>query len=202
MSTKLYLIRHGETEDAQAKRYKGSINVPLSDTGIRQIEMVGMFLKKHTTLNAIYTSPLSRAQNSAEIIARIYNIQTIVVEPLKEIHFGSWEGMNFEEIRQKFPEEFDLWATDPVKQGPVNGETITEVRDRVMESVNQILSTNKNQNIAIVAHGAVNRIIIAEILGLPLNNIFRIEQDFACLNIIEFHRRFPVLRLLNGIVYF
>ncbi|MGB9735275.1 MAG: alpha-ribazole phosphatase [bacterium] len=201
MATKLYLIRHGETEDAQAKKYKGSINVPLSDNGIKQIEMLADFLKKHTLLNAVYSSPLSRAQNSAEIIAQKYNLQTTIVEQLREIHFGAWEGMNFEEVQEKFPEEFEIWANDPVKQGPVNGETIIQLRNRVMEAVNQILSINKNQNVAIVAHGAVNRVIIADILGLPLNNIFRIEQDFGALNIIEFHRRFPILRLLNGIMY-
>jgi alpha-ribazole phosphatase/probable phosphoglycerate mutase len=70
-----------------------------------------------------------------------------------------------------------------------------------MEAMEQILANNKNQNIAVVAHGAVNRVIIAQALGLPLNNIFRIEQDFAALSIIEFHRRFPVVKLLNGIFY-
>lgn len=200
MGTKLFLIRHGETEDAETKKYKGSINVPLSNNGIKQIEMLSEFLIKNTTLNVIYTSPLRRAQNSAEIIAQKYHLQIIVIEQLREIYFGAWEGMNFEEVRVKFPEEFEAWANDPVKQGPVNGETIVQLRDRVMEAVNQILSINRNQNVAIVAHGAVNRVIIAEILGLPLNNIFRIEQDFGALNIIEFHRRFPILRLLNGIM--
>jgi alpha-ribazole phosphatase/probable phosphoglycerate mutase len=201
MANKIYLIRHGETENAHEMRYKGNINVPLSDNGSMQIGRLADFLAQHTTLNFVYSSPLSRTQNSAEIIAQRYHIQPIVVPQLREIDFGSWEGMNFEEVREKYPDEFDVWANDPLKQGPVNGETILQVRDRVMEAMEQILANNRNQNIAVVAHGAVNRVIIAQALGLPLNNIFRIEQDFAALSIIEFHRRFPVVRLLNGIFY-
>ena len=201
MANKIYLIRHGETENAQEMRYKGNINVPLSQNGTRQIGMLADFLEQHAVLNFVYSSPLSRAQNSAEIIAQRYHIQPIILSQLREIDFGAWEGMTFEEVQEKYPDEFDVWANDPLLQGPVNGETIPQVRDRVMEAMDQILANNKNQNIAVVAHGAVNRVIIAQTLGIPLNNIFRIEQDFAALNIIEFHRRFPVVRLLNGIFY-
>ncbi len=201
MATKIYLIRHGETENAHEMRYKGTIDVPLSENGAQQIARVADFLAQRTTLNFVYCSPLGRAQNSAEIIAQRYQIQPIILPQLREIDFGSWEGLNFEEVRAKYPDEFNAWANDPLRQGPVNGETIAQLRDRVTEALDQILANNKDQNIAIVAHGAVNRVMLAQVLGLPLNNIFRIEQDFAALNIVEFHRKFPVLRLLNAVVY-
>jgi alpha-ribazole phosphatase/probable phosphoglycerate mutase len=175
--------------------------VPLSTDGIHQIEALADFLAQRTTLHMVYSSPLSRAQNSAGIIAQRYHIQPVVLPELREINFGAWEGMTFEEIREKYPDEFAVWANDPLLQGPVNGETIPQLRDRVAQALDRILANNRDQNIAVVAHGAVNRVMLAQVLGLPLNNIFRIEQDFAALNIIEFHRRFPVLRLLNAVVY-
>ncbi|TAL26337.1 MAG: alpha-ribazole phosphatase [Nitrospirae bacterium] len=204
MVTTLFLIRHGETEGAEIKRYKGSIDVPLSEKGQKQMEQVAEFLnrsyKSYETysLNAVYCSPLSRALKSAEIIAAPYGLKPIAMKDLRERSFGIWEGMSFTEIKEQYPEEFNLWASNPLKFSPVDGESTIELRGRVIDTFEKIIDAHNDEDIAIVAHGGVNRVILCHIMGIPLENIFRIEQDFAAVNIIEFHENYPVVKLLNG----
>jgi len=243
MVTTLYLIRHGETEGSETKRYKGSIDVPMSEKGIEQIRKTSAFIsaevRKHkgsevtselpnfqaSKLTAVYCSPLSRALKSAEIIAESNGLKPIVIEALKERSFGIWEGMTFTEIKEKYPPEFETWAGNPLRYSPIDGESTLEVRERAVSALNKIIdnhSCNRIQDagyriqdkknhescimnlassssIAIVAHGGVNRIILCHIMGIPLENIFRIEQDFAAVNIIEFWEKYPVVKLINGV---
>jgi alpha-ribazole phosphatase len=215
MVTTLYLIRHGETEGAEIRRYKGTLDVPLSEKGMKQVERVSEHILKlmstiqkeedalpvyERNLAAVYSSDLSRALKSAEIIARPHSLRPIAVPSLRERNFGLWEGMSFEEIKEKYHEEFKAWAGNPMEFSPVNGESTLEVRDRVMDAFEKIVQAHPGGRVAIVAHGGVNRIILCHILGIPLENIFRVEQDFAALNIIEFWDRYPVVKLMNGII--
>ncbi len=241
MVTTLYLVRHGETEGSETKRYKGSIDVPLSEKGIDQVKGSSAFImeyikkasfSKHMSylkdihrsaddgaearrsespeanseikdfrtseLQAVYTSNLSRALRSAEIIAEAYGLQPVETPDLRERSFGIWEGMTFTEIKEKYPEEFEAWANNPLRYSPMEGESTMEVKDRIIPSLNGILDNHKGESIAVVAHGGVNRIILCHFLGIPLENIFRIEQDYAAVNIIEVWDRYPVVKLLNG----
>ena len=197
MVTTLYLIRHGETEGSEVKRYKGSIDVPLSEKGIRQIKRASDFIKDKLT--AVYCSPLSRALKSAEIISEPHGLKPVVIHGIRERSFGIWEGMSFDEIKEKYPEEFEAWAGNPLKYSPVEGESTIEVRDRVIRALDMILNNHNDEHIAIIAHGGVNRIILCHIMGIPLENIFRVEQDFAAVNIIEFWEKYQVVKLLNGV---
>jgi alpha-ribazole phosphatase len=219
MVTILYLIRHGETEGAETRRYKGTIDVPLSENGIRQIEGVSDLLTKEITrsstppsspflkegkgglLTAVYCSDLTRAIKSAELIAKPYSIEPVIVPALRERNFGIWEGMSFDEIKEKHPEEFTAWAGNPLEFSPMEGESTVEVKDRVIAALNEIIQNHSGERIAIVSHGGVIRIILCSILGVPLENIFRFEQDYAALNIIEFWDTYPVVKLMNGTMH-
>lgn len=144
----------------------------------------------------VYCSDLKRAVQSAEIIATPLDLEPIALCELRERNFGEWEGMTFDEIEKRYPEEFRAWMKDPLRFSPPGGESTVEVRDRAMRAIEKIVNQG-SVNIAIVAHGGINRIILCELLGMPLENIFRIEQDFGALNIIEFHDGYPVVKLLN-----
>lgn len=191
----LYLIRHGETIGGNEKRYKGSLDVPLSERGIEQVKRTAQVLRD-ASFSAIYTSPLARALKSAEIIAEDLRLTPIVLQGLRERSFGIWEGMTFLEIKEKYPEEFENWANNPLKFSPPEGESTLQVKDRVVKVLEDILN-KEDGSVAVVAHGGVNRIILCYLMGIPLENIFRIEQDFAAINIIEFHEKYPVVKLLN-----
>ncbi|MBF0557368.1 MAG: histidine phosphatase family protein [Nitrospirae bacterium] len=230
MATTLYLIRHGETEGSETKRYKGSIDVPLSEHGIAQIKKVSAYIAGrlqeaeaamqksylndiHSTfgampdnglskLSAVYCSDLSRAIKSAEIIAAPHGLEPIVVPELRERNFGVWEGMSFNEIKERYPSEFEAWASDPLKHSPVNGESTEDVHKRAIRAFDSVMgkysAESPSAHIAVVAHGGVNRTILCHLMGVPLENIFRIEQDHAAVNIIEFWGLYPVIKLLNG----
>ena len=197
MVSRLYLIRHGETQGADTKRYKGHIDVPLSENGIKQVERLAEYIYQNTELKAIYCSDLSRAIKSAEIIAEPHSIKPVVFKDLRERNFGIWEGMTFDEIKEKYPEEFNAWTNNPLKFSPMQGESTIEVKERALKVFSEIIEKHKGQCIAIVAHGGINRIILCHLLGIPLENIFRIEQDFAAVNIIEFYDEYPTVKLIN-----
>jgi alpha-ribazole phosphatase len=217
MVTTLILIRHGETEGADQKRYKGSIDVPLSENGIRQIEKLSRFISteaqecsvrkldsseyRKSALCSVYCSDLSRAIKSAEIIAAPYSLSPVIVPELRERNFGIWEGMSFDEIKEKYPVQFESWASNPLKFSPMQGESTAVMSERVMLATEKILAHHKGERLAIVSHGGVIRIILCCFLGIPLENIFRIEQDYAALNIVEIWDNYPLVKLLNGIVY-
>lgn len=204
MVATLYLIRHGETEGGEVKRYKGSIDVPLSEKGMKQMERLAKYINRsyrsHKTYNAVYCSDLIRTVKSAEIIAEPHSLKPVIIPSLRERNFGIWEGMSFDEIKKIHPEEFESWAGNPLKFSPMEGESTLDVRDRVINSLNQIIGKHENENIVIVSHGGVNRIILCHLLGIPLENIFRIEQDYGALNIIEFWDKYPVAKLINGVI--
>jgi alpha-ribazole phosphatase/probable phosphoglycerate mutase len=212
MAAKVYLIRHGETAGAETMRYKGHIDVPLSENGVGQIKRLSAFLSGEAgkrgsaevkgisgTLGAVYCSGLGRAVKSAEIIAEPYGLKPIVVEDFKERNFGVWEGMSFDEIQEKYPDAFTAWAENPLKFSPMEGESTLDVRERALKVFNEITGKHNGDSIAIVAHGGINRVILCELMGIPLENIFRIEQDFAALNVIELWD-YPVVKHLNYIV--
>jgi alpha-ribazole phosphatase len=154
--------------------------------------------KSAAEIQAVYCSDLARAVTSAEIIAGPYGLVPVRVPGLRERSFGAWEGMTFAGIKEKFPAEFEAWARNPLRHSPVGGENTEEVKERVVKALDIIMADHTGDNIAVVAHGGVNRIILCHILGMPLENIFRIEQDYAAVNIIEFWEKYPVVQLING----
>jgi broad specificity phosphatase PhoE len=201
MATTLYLIRHGATEGNSEKRYKGSIDVPISQEGLEQVRRSAEFIRgdlEGGSLSAVYASPLSRAYDSAELIAAPFGLSPIVIAELKERNFGIWEGMALSEIHEKYPDAFRAWAANPLEHSPLGGESTIEVRERIVPTVEGIVARHRDEDIAIVAHGGVNRVILCHCLCVPLEHLFRIEQDNAAVNIIKFYEKYPVVKLING----
>jgi broad specificity phosphatase PhoE len=150
-------------------------------------------------LQSVYCSDLSRAVRSAGIIAETYGLTPVKIFALRERSFGAWEGMTFAEIKEKFPAEFEAWSRNPLRHSPVGGETTEGVRDRAVKALDTLLRDHVGENVAVVAHGGINRIILCHVLGMPLENIFRIEQDYGAVNVIEFWEKYPVVKLINGV---
>lgn len=201
----IYLLRHGETEGPK-KVYKGHMEVPLSKEGEQQIERVSKFLKEYTkryelACEIIYSSPLKRAVSTAKILSNRFSLNIKTEGLLKERSFGSWEGLSINEIVSLYPEEFERWRADPLKFSPPKGESTYEVSLRAQKALEKILKSHKGNQVFIIAHGGINRVILCNILGIPLENIFRIEQEFACVNIIEFYENQPVVKLINGVFW-
>jgi alpha-ribazole phosphatase/probable phosphoglycerate mutase len=196
----LYLIRHGQIQGVQKRQYNGHRDVPLSDMGRAQLSRLAAFLKERIVLDAVYASDLSRSAESARIIAEPQALRPTLLPAFRERNFGAWEGMTFDEIAAQDHDAFYAWARDPLHYSPVGGESTISVSDRVMPALAELRTRHEGQKIALVAHGGVNRVIICEVLGIQLQNIFRIEQDYSALNIIEFLKEMPLVKLLNFVV--
>ena len=194
--TRLYLVRHGELVTSKEWRYVGQMDVELNDSGKQQIQNLSSRLSSEQ-IEMIFSSDLTRTIESAEIIGNKLEIINEPISELREINLGVWEGLTLEEIEESFPEDLVKRSEDIKDFRIINGESFSDVKKRVIPKLKDIIEGNVSKRILVIAHGGVNRIIIADALGLDINNIPRLEQNYACLNIIDYYKSGPVVRLIN-----
>jgi alpha-ribazole phosphatase/probable phosphoglycerate mutase len=197
--TRLYLVRHGELVTSKEWRYVGQMDVELNDAGKQQIKKLSSRLSSEQ-IDRIFSSDLNRTIESAEIIGNKLGIINEPISEFREIDLGVWEGLTLEEIEERFPEDLVKRSEDIKDFRIINGESFSDLNKRVIPKVMDIIKNNAGKRILVVAHGGVNRVIIADALGLSIDNIPRLEQNYACLNIIDYYKTGPVVRLINEII--
>ncbi len=200
--TRLFLIRHGNTIDEESKKiYKGRLDIPLSRAGLERMERAGAFLASFK-IGRVYTSTLSRSIDSGHAVARALDLGIEVEPAFDEVAFGLWEGLSFLEIRERYPKELSLWIQDPGAHPPPQGESFRHARKRSMERLRKIMDGSQDDTIAIVAHAGILRIMIFSLLGLRLARLFRLGQDYGCINIVDVYDDGAAsLNLLNFTYY-
>lgn len=180
---KIYLVRHGRIRvDDEQKSFIGQIDLPMSNEGEKEVRIIGEKLSR-IKINSIFCSDLVRSVATAEIIASYHGIIPIPKNELREIFLGDWEGLSFAEVIRRYPDEFKRRGADIVNFHPPHGESFYDCSQRVIAAFNEIVRTS-NGNIVIAGHAGINRLILCNALGMPIENIFNISQDYACLNII------------------
>lgn len=193
--TTLYLVRHGAVISVSGKAYIGQIEAPLCEEGVEQAWALRKWLEPvHFT--AALSSDLSRAQRTCRIVTGKRQIPHDTLPSLREISLGQWEGISFREIEQRFPEEYAARGRDIENWRPPEGESFSDCRVRVLRAVNDILAQHSG-NILVVGHGGVNRLILCEVLGIPVKNLHSLGQDYGCVNIINFSATRARVQLLN-----
>jgi alpha-ribazole phosphatase len=195
--TRLYLVRHGQVADGHTDRYHGHNDIGLSAQGVQQFEAVAAQLQS-VSLAGVYASDLSRARIGAEIISRGRGVATQVIPELREVHFGVWEGLNFTEIAAQYPEALEARLRDIAGFRIPGGESLTDVRTRVLPRLTSLIQQHHQEAFLIVAHAGINRVILSDALGLSLEFLFRLDQNYGCLNIIDYFPDMAVVRLVNG----
>lgn len=196
--TTLYLIRHGQVLGYEKVTINGSTDVDLTDVGLLQIENLSERLRL-VSIEAIYSSNLKRSVRGAQTIACHHHAALHVVPELREMDFGDWEGITMSEIRERFPEELESRKADIVHFSPPGGgESIEQLAQRVLPCLEKILENQKGAHFLILGHGMVNRVILCHTLGLDLSRVFHMQQDYGCLNIIDYYPDSTQLKLLNG----
>jgi alpha-ribazole phosphatase len=196
--TRLYLARHGQVDGYGRFPIYGHTDVALTEVGVLQFEHLADRLRL-TKLQAIYSSDLQRTVTGARIIGRNHDVPIHACPELRELHFGDWEGLGLQEVRERFPEQIQGRMDDPVNfRVPGDGETVGELSERVMTRFREILNEQDGRDFLIVGHGAVNRVILCHALGLPLQNMFRVQQDYGCLNVVDYFPDSTLVRLING----
>ena len=178
----IYLIRHGDIGLGADKRYIGQTDLPLSVLGEQEAFRIKELFRQ-APLDNIYCSDLSRAQQTAAIIASAHPQMPVVYEDLRELYMGDWEDKLFSEIRAKYPMEFIARGKDLAAYRPPMGESFSDCYKRVIP-VFEALTQADETTILIVGHAGVNRVILCHVLGLPLDNVFRLAQSYGCVNLI------------------
>jgi len=195
--TRIWLIRHGEPVAEALGRCYGSLDFALSETGRGQMERVAEYVRSEP-ISAVYTSPRLRAREGAKILAAAVSSPVLeVAEDLREMDFGDFEGLTFDEIAARSPEFYRRWMENPTEVLFPNGETFPAMRHRVLRAFDAIERKHEDQTVALVTHGGVNRILLANTLQIPDNCIFRLAQEYAAINLIQFMEGLPVVRMLN-----
>ena len=197
--TRLYLVRHGQVEGHKEKRYNGQTNVPLTQLGREESGRIcDSLVDIH--LDAVYSSDLDRSRYCAELVAAAHNLTVSTCESLRELHFGKWEGRTWVELQETYPEDWQSRLQNLVGFQVPGGESLQNAADRVRPIIQKIIRGHSGGAVVVVAHGGVNRIVLLDAIGAPLERAFSIEQDYGCLNIIDyFSDGNSVVKLLNGL---
>jgi len=195
--TRLYLIRHGRVADGHTDRYHGHNDVDLSPEGLRQYERLAAHLQD-VPLTAVYSSDLTRTRLGAQMLAAGRDLTPLPCPEFRELCFGVWEGLTLTEIKERYPQELEARFRDLANFRIPGGESLTDVQARVLPKLRELLRRHPGQSLALVAHAGVNRVILCDALNLPLEHLFRLDQAYGCLNIIDYFPDFTLVRLING----
>jgi len=196
-SCRIYLIRHGETANAGKVCFNGHYDVDISPAGMKQFRSISQSLK-NLPIHSVYSSDLRRTQICAEIVCQPHGLNPLTFPELRELSFGEWEGMSVSEVGQKYPGQLESQFKNIETFFVQGGETFLQLQERVIPKFKQIVARHPRDAIVIVAHGGVNRIILGHILGIPMGNIFRMQQEYGAINVIQYYKDNAVVELIGG----
>ncbi len=196
---RIILARHGQTAWNKEEVFRGTADIPLNDFGREQARALG---KRIFSLQLqdplIISSPLGRARETAEISNQgVAGRQVLVDQGFTDINFGDWQGRSKAEIQQMQPELYRQWQVDPSSVVFPGGETLVKTANRAEEALNQLVRNHPEQDLVIVSHRVANKAVLCFLLGAGLQAFWKIEQDTACVNILEYDGRTFVVRTLN-----
>lgn len=196
-TTKIILIRHGETLWNAGGRFQGHSDIALSPVGTRQAELLAEHFPVKS-VDAVYSSDLKRAVKTAECVAKKFHLKVTRIPALKEISFGEWEGLTYEEIASRWPEQIATFYAHPERMTIPRGESFTEVQARAVGAILEICRRHRDETVAVAAHGGVTRTILAEALHMPLRRVWSIKQENTAVNIIRYDGDQRVVELVNS----
>ena len=184
--TRLLLVRHGATAATEEDRFSGSTGAELSEQGRWQVMRLGERLSRQN-ITAVYSSPLSRALETARIIAGHCRLEPVMRDGLREIGHGHWEGMKREDVEQQFGAEYAAWEADPFTFAPAGGESGVAVLARALPVIREIVTAHPGGQLLVVSHKATLRLLLSSLLAFdPRGYRDRLEQSPACLNVVDF----------------
>ncbi|PCH60996.1 MAG: histidine phosphatase family protein [Gammaproteobacteria bacterium] len=182
-TTTIDLIRHGEVEGGN--RFRGSTDDPLTELGWQQMQRT---LEAGSNLTQIVSSPLQRCAKFSEYWAGKNKLPLSLNNAFQEMHFGDWEGKTAEDISATDPDALQRFWQDPNRFAPDNAELLTDFRQRVLNAWQSLIHLQQGQHILLISHGGPIRIILADILEMPMHALLRLEIPFAAISRIKVYR--------------
>lgn len=194
---KLILVRHALTVDNQRSRLSGHIDSSVSEEGKEQIDKITNYLKDFD-IDKIYTTTSSRTKDTVKKLSELKSIEIIEKESLKEISFGDFEGLTFDEIKDKYPKEFQDMIQKGYEYKYPNGESLIDSYNRVCIELDNIISNNDNRTILICSHGGTIRNIITYLISNSYKYHWNFKIDNGSVTILEVQDGFTVITAMNN----
>jgi probable phosphoglycerate mutase len=199
--TTVWLARHGQTQWAVDDQFNGLADTELTERGRAQARGLAARLSGRP-LAAVYCSTLRRTVETASIVAEPHGLTPLPRAALCEVDYGAWDGMPRAAIVAQYPERYAAWAADPAAVAPPEGETGYAALSRSREALSEILADHPGQEVLIVAHKAINRLLLCDLLGLmPRHYRHRLGQQPCALNCVEWRDGEPMVTLLNDVTH-
>ncbi len=194
---KLILVRHALTVDNQKSRLSGHIDSSISEEGKEQIDKITNYLKDFD-IDKIYTTTSSRTKDTVKKLSELKSIEIIEKESLKEISFGDFEGLTFDEIKDKYPKEFQDMIQKGYEYKYPNGESLIDSYNRVCIELDNIISNNDDRTILICSHGGTIRNIITYLISNSYKYHWNFKIDNGSVTILEVQDGFTVITAMNN----
>ena len=194
--TEIILARHGETEWNIEEIFRGRADIDLNETGLKQAELLAEYLSD-LDITAIYSSPLKRAMNTAETIARHHGLDVINSPGLIDFNYGIWQGVTNREIKEKYPELYAEWNSHPDRVTIPGGENLDNVRERATSVVNGI-ATGGEGTAVLVSHRVVIKVQICALLGLDNSCFWNVRQDNCGITTFNYDNGLFILKEHNN----
>jgi broad specificity phosphatase PhoE len=176
--TRLYLIRHGEVEKTYHRVFGGRIDMDLSPLGHEQVRALAKFLRAAPP-DILYASPMRRVQQTLAPLAEQTGLKPVLMDGLREVDFGAWTGLSWEEVQQKHGVSAYTWLHQ-LEDGTIErAETVPEFRERVAICINQVLAEASGKTVAVICHGGVIRMLLSILFDLPFRKMSIFEIEYA-----------------------
>ncbi|MCX8067672.1 MAG: histidine phosphatase family protein [Anaerolineae bacterium] len=196
--TQIILVRHGQTAwNEPGERIRGQSDVPLSEEGLAQARATARYIAARWPLTAVYSSPLSRAMETAQAIAEAQGLEVHPLDGLMDLSFGEWEGLTIPEVQARYPDLWRAWQEAPHTVRFPGGESLDDVRSRCTQALREVVERHPGETVAMVAHRVVNQVLLCVILGLGNDHFWHVLQDPCAVSRIEWNGKFYRLALMN-----
>ena len=196
MTTTVYLIRHGRTIWNKEQIFRGRRDVPLDDMGRQQARLLAEHMS-HEQVAAVYAAPLSRARETAQILAEPHRREVHILEAFNDLRFGDWEGLRRDDVKDRYPDLYRLWEQEPQCVIFPGGERLADVRVRAVAAVRDLVVTHPGERIVVVTHRVVLKVLICALIGLDDSHFWNITQDTTAVNRFDFQNGRWIVSLLN-----
>jgi phosphoserine phosphatase len=185
--TRIVLVRHGQTAWNREIRFRGRTDLPLDAVGLKQAEATGRYIAARWPVVAVYASPLSRAMQTAEAIARAHDLAVRPSDALLDVDFGEWQGHSPDEVAQQYPDLLQAWRDKPHTVHFPGGENLDIVRSRVVAGLDEVIARHAGKTVALVGHAVVNQVMLCIVLGWSNDHFWRVRQGTCAVNVFEAH---------------
>jgi probable phosphoglycerate mutase len=195
-TTRLLILRHGETEWSRDRRFTGTRDVSLTERGRWQAEAMATSLAERS-LQSVWTSPLERARTTAEVVAKPHRLELTLSPEFREMAFGAWEGLTRAELAARLPDGARTWETAPHLVTPGGGESLADVAVRVAAGLKALRDASGGATVALVSHAIVIRLIVLAALGLGPDRLWTVDASPAGITEIEYGDAWTTVHRMN-----